>query len=453
MASAEPRGRGKKPWRARYKKPDGTWGSESGFATKAAALAWGRRQEAAIQEGRWIDPGNGAITLDEWWEEWMPAQEYAPGSVITLSGLYRNHLRPWKGDRPIREIRLLDVDNLRKALQTRLGASAVTNVMSLLKMLMEDAVLDGRIGSSPVVSRRRRGRKHKVTQAKATQRGTAIDLRKLLAIVRRMPDCGTGGPVGMVIILIMAFAGLRWGEVTAMQRKYLALFPAEDGQPAYGWYIVDDDEGGVHYRRAPRALGPPKGYVGRTIELPPFLVELLLIYVASLPADRQLLFAGPAGGLLPHNCAIYDAWRRACDGWKACGHTSRRAGRVDAAPLHMGLRFHDLRHTHKTWLVEDDVPPVARDERLGHHRPGARGGIDTAERGAMDHVYVHATPAMRARLLAGLQRRWESASAETAPVLELISQFFPSRGAEGAVTRTDHSRRGGQGVNPSDGRR
>jgi hypothetical protein len=270
VASAEPRGRGKKPWRARYKKPDGTWGSESGFATKAAALAWGRRQEAAIQEGRWIDPGNGAITLDEWWEEWMPAQEYAPGSVITLSGLYRNHLRPWKGDRPIREIRLLDVDNLRKALQTRLGASAVTNVMSLLKMLMEDAVLDGRIGSSPVVSRRRRGRKHKVTQAKATQRGTAIDLRKLLAIVRRMPDCGTGGPVGMVIILIMAFAGLRWGEVTAMQRKYLALFPAEDGQPAYGWYIVDDDEGGVHYRRAPRALGPPKGYVGRTIELPPW---------------------------------------------------------------------------------------------------------------------------------------------------------------------------------------
>ncbi|MGW9262501.1 hypothetical protein ACWGRA_31205 [Streptomyces albidoflavus] len=32
-------------WRSRYKKPDGTWGSEPGFATKKLAEEWGDEQE------------------------------------------------------------------------------------------------------------------------------------------------------------------------------------------------------------------------------------------------------------------------------------------------------------------------------------------------------------------------------------------------------------------------
>jgi hypothetical protein len=48
MAYAEKRGRGPQPWRVKYKLPDGTEVSESGFETKAAALTWGRDQEARI---------------------------------------------------------------------------------------------------------------------------------------------------------------------------------------------------------------------------------------------------------------------------------------------------------------------------------------------------------------------------------------------------------------------
>jgi integrase len=60
-----------------------------------------------------------------------------------------------------------------------------------------------------------------------------------------------------------------------------------------------------------------------------------------------------------------------------------------------GLVMHDLRHTHKTWLAEDGVEPVARDERLGHATPG------------MDGVYIHVTPAMRRKVLDVLQARWD----------------------------------------------
>jgi hypothetical protein len=39
MAYAEKRGKGPQPWRVKYKLPSGTETSESGFETKAAALA------------------------------------------------------------------------------------------------------------------------------------------------------------------------------------------------------------------------------------------------------------------------------------------------------------------------------------------------------------------------------------------------------------------------------
>jgi hypothetical protein len=52
VAYAEKRGKSTKAWRVKYKLASGKEGSESGFATRAAALAWGRDQEAIIRQDR-----------------------------------------------------------------------------------------------------------------------------------------------------------------------------------------------------------------------------------------------------------------------------------------------------------------------------------------------------------------------------------------------------------------
>lgn len=43
-------------WRSRYKRPDGTLGSKSGFKSEKAAEDWGNEQEALIRRNMWIDP-------------------------------------------------------------------------------------------------------------------------------------------------------------------------------------------------------------------------------------------------------------------------------------------------------------------------------------------------------------------------------------------------------------
>ena len=68
-----------------------------------------------------------------------------------------------------------------------------------------------------------------------------------------------------------------------------------------------------------------------------------------------------------------------------------------------GLHFHDLRHSHKTWLIEDDVPEVAQAKRLGHRLPGVRG------------IYSHVSATVEQRLVDGLQKRWEQTTPPQPP--------------------------------------
>jgi integrase len=58
--------------------------------------------------------------------------------------------------------------------------------------------------------------------------------------------------------------------------------------------------------------------------------------------------------------------------------------------------FHDLRHTRKTWLIEDGIPEIAQARRLGHRLAGVRG------------IYSHVTEPMINNLTEALQHRWET---------------------------------------------
>jgi integrase len=78
------------------------------------------------------------------------------------------------------------------------------------------------------------------------------------------------------------------------------------------------------------------------------------------------------------------------------------------------MHFHDLRHTHKTWLIEDGIPEIAQARRLGHRLPGVRG------------IYSHVTPAMEQAITDALHRRWQTTHPESStasrPTLTIVNR-------------------------------
>ena len=143
-------------------------------------------------------------------------------------------------------------------------------------------------------------------------------------------------------------------------------------------------DGALHELSGRLELGPPKSAASaRTVHLPRFLADLLADHRATHP-DRPFVFTGVAGGLFRRANFRQRFWQPALT-----GNTDR-----GWAPIQRQMHFHDLRHTHETWLVEDGVPRVLRLARLGHKRKD------------IDDFYAHVTPVMRDKMLDALQQRW-----------------------------------------------
>src|SRR5262245_19423299 len=170
---------------------------------------------------------------------------------------------------------------------------------------------------------------------------------------------------------------MRWGELVGLARTNLHLDT--------GIIHIDSHVGALHEISGRPFLGPPKTADSvRDIHLPTFLTHLLADVVDS--HRHEQVFTGARGGYLRRSNFTQRVWTPATGGDRATG----------IAPVIAGMHFHDVRHAHKTWLIEGDIPEIAQAKRLGHRMPGVRG------------IYSHVTPAMQQRITAALQTRWET---------------------------------------------
>jgi integrase len=143
---------------------------------------------------------------------------------------------------------------------------------------------------------------------------------------------------GRLLILLLAYTGLRWGEATALRVC-----------------DIDFDRRRVDVRRAFSdvggrvILGTPKSHQSRTVPLPRFLATEIAAAVAGRHAD-QLVFTMPGGGVMR-----LTNWRRS-----VFLSARRRAGLSDR------FRVHDLRHTAASLMIQAGYPPKMLQEIMGH---------------------------------------------------------------------------------------
>jgi integrase len=176
------------------------------------------------------------------------------------------------------------------------------------------------------------------------------------------------------LVLLAAFASLRWGEVTAFKRRDIDLAA---GTVRVRFAYTEQDNGKM-------LLGPPKSRAGRrTVTIPAAIIPDVKAHLDKYTKrdDDALVFTGIKGG--PLRRSGFNKLTRWVDVVRTMG-----------VP---GLHFHDLRHTGNTLAADMGVSLRNLMARMGHDN----------ERAAL--IYQHASNRADRKIAEGLNALVETA--------------------------------------------
>ena len=311
-------------WRARYRGPDRRERSKS-FARKADAERWLTQQRALMAQGDWTDPALGRITFGEYTLAWLDSRaDLKPKTRHQYQSLLRLHILPTWRTVPLGKVTFEGLTQwVARLTLSGLGASGVRQSVFVLSAALDHAVRSGRLRSNPA---RGLGLPH-------PSRRDYVFLTH-----RQVLDLAAAAGPWRLLILVLGYTGLRWGEATALRIC-----------------DIDFDRRRIDVRRAFSdvggrvVLGTPKSHQSRSVPVPRFIAAELVAAAGGKRAD-DLLFTVPGGSIVR-----LSNWRQA-----AFLPARNRAG-VSAR-----FRIHDLRHTAASLMIQAGYPPKMLQEIMGH---------------------------------------------------------------------------------------
>jgi integrase len=294
-------------------------------------------------------------------------------------------------------------------LSRRLSPATVAECRRLTSAVLRSAVRNRLIASNPCEDVKVQKRRRRDTDEQILER--AVFQSRLLPVI---PERHRG------IVGVAGGCGLRWGEAAGLCADALDL----DGRSLRVIRTVIEVGGHTSFKPYPKSTAGR-----RTVPVPSWLVDILRVHLDRYPlGEADLIFANEVGGALRRTLFRSRIWRPALvragllgsvapdgDGWLArwsdrTGDRLRRHFVTEpAAVKHVagaqasGLRFHDLRHSYATWLVDDGVPPNMVQRVMGHERSSTT--LDLYTRRTED----------TARILQALDDRAAHADADVAP--------------------------------------
>ena len=353
-------------WRylAAYRDPSGRKRSAGSFATHRDALRAATRAEVKIGEGRWIDRQAGRITFETYVESvWWPSLNLEVSTKAAYRSNLDRHFVPFFGAYPLSAILPSLVQTwVTSALANGLSPRSVVKYHVVLHGIFARAVRDRLIGSNPCADTDL----PKVVPAR--QRIITPDQFERLLVA--VPDRYR------TLVLTAIETGMRWGELAALRPRHLDLTAG----------VVRVEETIVEVSKKDSPTGQrmivkayPKDNEPRTLRISTALTDILDQRIRELGlTENDLLFASTrTAGQTPmsRNTFRTRAWIPA----------TRQAGLE-------GIRVHDLRHAHATWLLAGGADLKTVMDRLGHTQ------IQTTQK------YLHTLPDADDKALAAFQR-------------------------------------------------
>lgn len=302
---------------------------------KIDAQKWLDEQSAALVTGQFVDPNNGKITFEQYFELWATRQVWVPGTEramrlaagsvtfasVPLGRVLRSHVEQW--------VKHMQTEQRGYGREYGLAPGTIKTRFNNVRAVFRAAVKDRIISADPTEG---------VRLPRTRKADAALKLPDS-AEVRKVMDCAE--PFFRVFIGLCGFAGLRLGEAAALQ-------------------VGDVDVQGRTLRVARQVqrqnadeveIRPPKYGSERTVYLADGLATMLARHLEqSLPgaeSDRWL-FEGENGNPMHQNSIGY-WWRK----------VRQAAGCED-------VRLHDLRHFYASGLIASGCDVVTVQRALGH---------------------------------------------------------------------------------------
>jgi integrase len=307
------------------------------LTTKTAARLWGLELEDRLDRGLEVDPNAGRQTLGTYGDLWWKARDVEKSTRAGDDSRWETHLKPKWQDVPLERISTAAVQAWVTELKTAprvspkgrplppLSAATVHKCVNLLSAMLASAVRERLLVANPVV--------YVKLPTPAAGREVFLTREQVAAL-----DEAAGGQDGLVIT-VLAFCGLRWGELAGLRVRRLDMLRSQ----------LDVVE--VMTRFGPKDY-PKSRKSRRTIPIPEEVKDRLAAHLAAARARRDdLVFRTARGAALSDMTFRHRAWARAI----------RLTGLEE-----LQARPHDLRHTAASWLVQAGVPLYEVQHFLGH---------------------------------------------------------------------------------------
>ncbi len=328
MGSIRKRPDRQKPYEARYRGPDGQQRSKS-FLRKLDAQRWLTERERERHRGEWVDPALGRTPFAEWCAQVQAGRvNLAPSTRARDESVVRSLVLPTFGELELRAIQPTDIREwVAELVEEDYAPTTVRKAYQLLAHVLDVAVEDGLLARTPCRSiplpKARAVPQRFLSPVEVEQLAAAIDGRY------------------RALVLVGAYAGLRFGEAAGMRLDRLDLlrrtFLVQE--------TVSEVRGLIRIRPLPKSRASH-----RTISLDSHLVDDLADHLAVYPAGAEgFVFPAPEGGPLHRTNFRRRIWQPAL---------RRSVGEP--------CRFHNLRHSHVAFLIEAGEDPKVIQERLGH---------------------------------------------------------------------------------------
>jgi integrase len=330
---------------------------------------------AAASTGGYVSPHAGRVLFGDHARQWMASWNNEATTHARDAAIMRTHvLRQWETWQ-LTKIDHMAVQTWITELSRRRSPATVAECRRLTSAVLRSAVRNRLIAFNPCEDVKVAKRRRRDTDDQVIHRNT-LRSELLPAVPARY----------RALVAVAAGCGLRWGEASGLCADAVDL----DAGHLRVIRTVIEVSGHTSFKPFPKSTAGR-----RTVPLPGWLVAILRSHLDTYPlGESDLIFSNGVGGAYRRTLFRSRIWRPALvragllgtvaqdeNGVYTAQWTDAASTRHNeafstelAAVRHVarnqagGLRFHDLRHSYATWLVDDGVPPNMVQRVMGHER-------------------------------------------------------------------------------------